>query len=144
MCDRKNVRVSKTNRNSNLWQLSHTKNTVVGFGGEWRNFLSFSFKNSFYSCLGSFFFIFFGEFLLPKRNEGKIIFVVYFPPLAATDGLCGLALKLGKLLGALFCRRDSKRFLLVVVEVARVAGALAFRDEVGLHLEREQKRKNDH
>ena len=77
-----------------------------------------------------------------KRGENN--FRCVFPPLASTDGLCGLALKLGKLLGALFCRRDSKWFLLVVVEVARVAGALAFRDEVGLHLEREHKRKNYH
>ena len=143
MCDRKNVRVSKTNRNSNLWQLSHTKNTVVGFGGEWRIFYLSVLKTPFTAAWVPFLHIF-RRILLPKRNEGKIIFVVYFPPLASTDGLCGLALKLGKLLGALFCRRDSKWFLLVVVEVARVAGALAFRDEVGLHLEREHKRKNYH
>lgn len=44
------------------------------------------------------------------------------------------ALELGKLFRALFCRADSERLLLVVVEVARVSGSLAARRERWLHL----------
>ena len=44
------------------------------------------------------------------------------------------ALEIAELFRALFCRRNSERLLLVIVEVAGVACALALGNEVGLHL----------
>lgn len=79
MCDRKNVRVSKTNRNSNLWQLSHTKNTVVGFGGEWRIFYLSVLKTPFTAAWVPFSSYFSANFAAEtKRGENN--FRCVFPP----------------------------------------------------------------
>ena len=43
-------------------------------------------------------------------------------------------LEVGELFGTLLCRRDSQRLLVVVVEVARVAGTLALGNERRVHL----------